>query len=89
MGFFDRLIGKFTNSDLGKKIIGKTAHAAKHVIGKVEHAYKGFKHSMPTGVQNAMNALENDINFAKDTKASYAAAKQDLEHYSKGYGDGE
>lgn len=82
MGFFKRLVGKFSGSEFGKKLIGKSARAAHHVIGKVEHHYGNLKKSLPEGVRNGLNALENDMHFAKDTKASYAAAKSDLRHLS-------
>lgn len=78
-GFFKRLIGKFAGSDLGKKIIGKTARAAHTVIGKAERLYHGVKKSLPSGIQDSLNSLENDVNFAKDTKASYASAKAGLD----------
>lgn len=78
MGFFKRLIGKFAGSDIGKKIIGKTARAAHTLIGKVEHTYGNIKRGLPQFVQDGLNKYENDSNFARDTKASYAAAKQDI-----------
>lgn len=82
MSWFKRLIGKFAGSDLGKKIIGKTARAIHTVVGKAEHHYGNLKKELPAGIRNGLNSLENDSNFAKDTKAAYANAKEQLGHYS-------
>lgn len=77
-GFFKRLIGKFAGSDFGKKIIGKTARAAHNIIGKAEHHYGNLKKALPSSIRDGLNTMENDMNFAKDTKASYATAKAGL-----------
>lgn len=86
-GFFKRLIGKFAGSDFGKKIIGKTAKAAHTIIGKAERVYHGVKKSLPSAIQGGINALENDMNFAKDTKAAYATAKRDIGYAADNPGD--
>lgn len=81
MSWFKRLIGKLSGSDIGRKIIGKTAKAASGLIGKAENAYGGFKKSLPSSIQNGLSALENDPSFARDTKASYHQAKREIEGY--------
>lgn len=86
MGIITRLIGKAANSEVGRRLIGKSAAAAKSVIGKVEKGHEWFKKHLPSVTSKAESAAK-DLALSKDPRSSWHHAK-DLLDVAEEYGNG-
>lgn len=86
MSWITRLIGRVVDTDLGRKIIGKTASAVKTVIGKVDAARKWAEENAPEALSAVETGLEV-VGLKDDVKTAYSVARE-LASLGESYGEG-